>query len=634
MRIDVKKFLFYGSEKVLKPFFVQAQEAGLIHFIEESVQPKEVPQKINDALQAIKILRSLPVLPQEELESVNEANGLVEEILSLKHAIEKLTEEERVNRLEIERIRPFGDFSFDDVRYIEEHGKRKIEFFFSKKGAFDELPEGLIYVNSDHGLDYFVSIEKKEFQMDGLVQMHFEASLLNLSEKKERIKKEIIEKEQKLKSFQKYNTFLHIALTEEWNEFALKSAQKHASFLMDGKIFAVAGWVPKNKINELKTLIGHTDAQMEEIAIEETDQIPTYLENEGLSRIGQDVIQVYDIPSSNDKDPSLWVLVFFAIFFSMIIGDGGYGLIFLAVACYLRYKTASPTPLAKRLLNLFTILCAFCIGWGVLANSFFGVSLSMDNPITKFSLVQWLIEKKAEYHIAKQDSVFNYWVQKYPNLQGVQNPVDFLKGAKKPNGDLEMLSTFQSNIMMELALLIGSLHIILSFFRYARRNYPAIGWILFIIGGYFYLPEYLKGTSILHFAFGLDKNFLALEGKVLMAIGFPLAILLSFIQNKWKGALEVMNVIQIFSDILSYLRLYALGLAGAIISVIINDATTKIPFLGIFVFLFGHSLNMVLAVMGGVIHGLRLNFIEWYHYSFEGGGKLFSPLKKQSRRTT
>jgi V/A-type H+-transporting ATPase subunit I len=121
----------------------------------------------------------------------------------------------------------------------------------------------------------------------------------------------------------------------------------------------------------------------------------------------------------------------------------------------------------------------------------------------------------------------------------------------------------------------------------------------------------------------------------MMGTGLGLALGLSLIQNRIMGLLEIINIIQIFSDVLSYLRLYALGLAGAIIGVIVNEAAAKIPlFFGALILLFGHGLNMVLAVMGGVIHGLRLNFIEWYHYSFVGGGKLFSPLKKQSTRRT
>jgi len=100
------------------------------------------------------------------------------------------------------------------------------------------------------------------------------------------------------------------------------------------------------------------------------------------------------------------------------------------------------------------------------------------------------------------------------------------------------------------------------------------------------------------------------------------------LKNKWLGLLEIMNSIQVFADILSYLRLYALGLAGAIVAATINEMAAKMPVVIAFVvILMAHGINMILGIMSGVIHGLRLNFLEWYHYSFEGGGKAFKPLR-------
>ncbi len=88
-----------------------------------------------------------------------------------------------------------------------------------------------------------------------------------------------------------------------------------------------------------------------------------------------------------------------------------------------------------------------------------------------------------------------------------------------------------------------------------------------------------------------------------------------------------MTVIEVFADVLSYLRLYALALAGSIMANTFNSFGLNMPIaIGIVVIIVGHSLNIVLSVMGGVIHGLRLNFLEWYHYSFEGEGKKHKPL--------
>jgi V/A-type H+-transporting ATPase subunit I len=89
-----------------------------------------------------------------------------------------------------------------------------------------------------------------------------------------------------------------------------------------------------------------------------------------------------------------------------------------------------------------------------------------------------------------------------------------------------------------------------------------------------------------------------------------------------------MNMVQIFGDVLSYIRLYALALAGMMVASTFNNLGISVGIIGgIFIILFGHLTNVSLSIMGGVIHGLRLNFLEWYHYSFEGGGRLFNPLR-------
>jgi V/A-type H+-transporting ATPase subunit I len=117
-------------------------------------------------------------------------------------------------------------------------------------------------------------------------------------------------------------------------------------------------------------------------------------------------------------------------------------------------------------------------------------------------------------------------------------------------------------------------------------------------------------------------------GLQLLWGGLGLAIALALIQNRVKGLIELMKPIEIFADILSYLRLYALGLAGMILGETFNGMGERLGFAaGFFVILLGHTTNLAVGIIGGTIHGLRLNFIEWYHHCFGGGGKLFNPLK-------
>jgi V/A-type H+-transporting ATPase subunit I len=117
-----------------------------------------------------------------------------------------------------------------------------------------------------------------------------------------------------------------------------------------------------------------------------------------------------------------------------------------------------------------------------------------------------------------------------------------------------------------------------------------------------------------------------------MIVGLSIALILSVVQHRLLGLLEIATVIQILGDILSYLRLYALGLAGGIMAATINEMADALPLVvSVILIAFAHIFNMGLAIMGGVIHGLRLNFLEWYHYCFEGGGKQFQPLRIKTK---
>ena len=150
-----------------------------------------------------------------------------------------------------------------------------------------------------------------------------------------------------------------------------------------------------------------------------------------------------------------------------------------------------------------------------------------------------------------------------------------------------------------------------------------------MIGGYLYFPSMLNATSLVNFMGWIPKQLAYPIGKQMLYGGLVLVFIISLLQKKkWMALHELTNAIQVFADVLSYLRLYALALAGMIMAHTFNEMGVKAGLVGGFVIiLVGHAVNMSLSLMAGIIHGLRLNFLEWYHYSFEGGGRLFNPLR-------
>ena len=634
MRYDLNKYLFVGFEGEREEFFRKAQELGIIHFIKKTTaKASRVSEDIHDVLRAIKVLKGLPPVEQEDVEEMSLLDGIVPKILQLKKQQDDLFEEERFVRLEVNRIQGFGDFSYETLRHLEKETGRKVQFYCSKIGALDfmELPEECIYVGSDMALEYYMALNVEPRQYPKMLEVVIERPLGELKKRLKEIKKDLHAVDDRLKSYAKYNDFLHHGLIYKLNAYHLNDAKSQVNFPLEGQLFAIEGWVPTTKEGMLEDLIKRSNVHVEQVAVNPNETIPTYLENEGASRLGEDLINIYDTPSHTDKDPSLWVLVFFSFFFAFIVGDAGYGLIFLGAALYARYKFSFKET-GVRVLNMLTVLSASVLVWGILTTSFFGMHIGMDNPLRKFSLMQWMVEKKVEYIIQQHDEDWKEWTQKFPKLATVENPKVFLKSAvENVHGKAEnvLYNRFSDNILMEMAILIGVVHIILSMLRYINRNWSSLGWIIFIIGCYLYIPYYLHATSMIHFIFGVNQETAPQTGLYMIYMGAGLATLIAVFLHKFSGLLEPMHIGQLFADAMSYLRLYALGLSGAMLAATTNDMAAGLNFaLALPILIVGHGVNMLLSIMGGTIHGLRLNFLEWYHYSFEGGGKPFNPLRK------
>lgn len=633
MRIRVDKYLFLGPWKNRDEFFRKAQELAAIEFISSfDIRPGEHPEDIEVYKEALRVLRKMPPVEERADLDISSAIVIARQIIERNERIETLEEEARILDKEIARVKIFGRFSSEELREVERESGRHFQFFYTKAGKeIDAIQNSdIVYVGTDNDLDYYVAIETERHSYPGLIEIRIEQSLNELEERLAVIRNEIETNQTRLKSLAHHSHLVHDGFIEALNQYHLISAKDSVLPVLDGEVFAVHAWVPKNKAGEVKKLADEMDIYCEMVEIEPEDRVPTHLENQNVGRLGEDLVGIYDVPSTHDRDPSTWVFFAFALFFSMILGDGGYGFILLLISLYIYYKFGKRKKSAKRFASLAILLSTACLVWGILFTSFFGIAIKPDSPLREVSLITWLVDKKAEYHIKYNDEVYKQWTDKFPQLEYVSNPKQFVQRAasvKDGKTSYDVYNEFVDNILLELALLIGSIHIMISLIRYVDRNWAAIGWVLFIIGCYLYFPSILKATSIIHFAFGVPKVPGAEIGLYLLFGGVALAVILALIQKRLGGMTEIMNVIQIFADGMSYLRLYALGLAGAIMASTFNEMGEGAPFLiGILIIILGHIINLTIGIMGGVIHGLRLNFIEWYHYSFEGGGKRFNPL--------
>ena len=632
--IKVKKYLFIGVKEDIDTFFTRAQEKGFVEFLSTKVRRAlDYPENVQKLMTALAVLRKQPTLKMAELTKDLDAQKLAHSVVENAQWIERLEEEKRLLASEISRIEPLGDFSLEEIREIERDTGRLVQFFCVKKAKLKtlELDEVMIPIGSEYDMEYFMTISHQVESFRGMIEMHFEKSLSQLENELEIANLKMEQCVKELKEDAAYIDFLKEHLTHALNHYHLVSASDDVTTHINDHLFAIEGWIPENRLHGLFPLLEGLGIHAEEVAIEEGEKIPTYMENKSYAKVGEDLVHIFDTPATGDKDPSSWVFWGFAVFFAMIISDAGYGVIFLALALFLRMKFRHLKPTAKRFLRLFTVLSTFCIGWGILTGSYFGLELSPTSPLSKVSAINYMAEKKADYHIAKRDETWKETVQKFPDLKYIYDGTEFLQAAKvKKDGFTKyiVLDEFKDSIFMEISLLVGVIHISLSLLRHSRRHWAGLGWIFASVGGYMFFPKILSATSIIHFM-GIIPKIEGYEvGLQLFWGGIALALILAFIQNKWAGLIELSKPIELFADILSYLRLYALGLAAMILAGTFNDMGMRLGFAaGFFVILMGHIINIAVGIMGGTIHGLRLNFIEWYHHSFEGGGRLFNPLK-------
>ena len=635
MIIDLYKYVFLGAKEQLDLFFERAQKEGIVQFLARPKKGVVLPPYIQGIMDALKLLRKQPLKnPYPGEYSKDEAESFADRILELRREIEKFEVERSHLESEIARVVPLGQFQMEDINYLEKEAGLKVQFFCisGKKADKMRISSDLIYIDTEYDLDYFVTFNKEKKSFPSMIEVHLEKTASELRSHLSFVNEGLHELEAELKGFAGHIPYLRRYLVDQLNDHHLYEAKIGVDYPLEDSLFSIEGWVPKNKVQQLEALIQKEPVVYERIAIDKNDRKPTYMENKGINHIGEDLVNIYDTPAPEDRDPSPWLYWFFALFFAIIVADGGYGLLYLGFALFLKFKLPDLQGKAQRLYRLLLTLSTSCIIWGVIAGSFFGIQFRPDNIFSKASLFHYLAEKKAEYHIEHKDDVYVDWVKKIPALKGVQTGQEFLeKGTETLNGKEQFVvqNVFEDNIFLEISLLLGVIHIGLSLLRYLRRNWASLGWFFALIGGYFYFPLFLNATSLIHFLGIVQKITVEYFGMQLMLCGVGLAVVLALFQKRLRGVGEIANLVQIFGDVLSYLRLYALGLASTIMAQTINDLGEHVGlFMGILVLLAGHSINICLGIMSGVIHGLRLNFIEWYHYSYIGGGKLFNPLRK------
>ncbi len=352
------------------------------------------------------------------------------------------------------------------------------------------------------------------------------------------------------------------------------------------------GWVKKNDFPRLKKILsGFEASSLTKIEPADDEEIPVEIENKRAIKPFEVITRLYGMPQHFEVDPTVFLAPFFALFFGLCLTDAGYGLLIIALMVFFIKKMQGD----KKLMWMLGICAAATVVAGALTGGWFGDGVQQFVPALKP-----LREKMM-------------W------FDPLEKPMTFF-----------ILALGLGYFQIIAGLFIGFGHSL------KRRDYISaicdyLSWLVMINS----IVVFLTGK------FGVIPAHIAnIFGLIALV---PAAIILLFSQREggWAGRIGIglynlFSTIFYMGDVLSYLRLMALGMVTAGLAMAINVIVIicgKIPYVGILiavlVFVGAHTFNLAINALGAFVHTLRLQYVEFFPKFFVGGGKQFQPLSKQ-----
>ena len=549
-----------------------------------------------EAHQALQYLHTCPVQRQQARNPKDFDFAAVErEALEIRQRHQELSDECDTLVKAIEAARPWGEFHLPSE---EEHRALRFWLYVVPHYRMETVEESSLVwqaVARDERFDYVVVVHPDEPQGMPVAPENLDPrSLSQLTDRMEKVELELEKLHWRRVELTRWCDLLIQAMAEADDRAVLEHAGRQT--LDVSRVFAVQGWAPRGALPQIEEFARQRALAL---SVEEPgpeDDPPTLLANPEPLAGGESTVTFYMTPGYHTWDPSVVVFFSFAVFFAMIFSDAGYALM-LGMILVLTWRRLGHTRSNVRLRNLFLALVLASVGYGVMVGSYFGVS-----------------------------------------------PAEMRKPMGPVLAPLNVLGTEDQGGMMRLTIIVGVLHLILAnlitAWRYRRspRFLAPLGWVAMIVGGL------MAGIRI------VGKEPLGLADIALLGGGAGAILLFSSqrpfstggISNlAWRlldGLKDLTNVSRAFGDVLSYLRLFALGLASSQLAATFNEiageTNDKVPGIGllaaILILVVGHGLNFLLAVIGGVVHGLRLNCIEFFNWSLPEEGYPFQMFCKKA----
>lgn len=605
MITKMKKLTFLVYHKEYDAFLEDIRRLGVVHVAEKQrgiADDTELQENLRLSGQLTATLNQFNALNTADKQIVNETGGTSERGFLVLEEVEKLQnervklEQQLQNHIKDEvSLEPWGDFSPERIRMLSAEGLN-VRLHIASERIYNEEWQDLyhaVVISRVASKIYFITITKNGEEMDLDVE-NVAIPAHSLSEMKELVKvtKRKLEKNARALSdlAARDVASLRLALNNLHERIEFSKVLLNTEQTAGEKLMLLQGWVPVTKEEEVVAYMHKQHAYYEMTKATPEDNVPILLKNHGLFAWFEPICKLYMLPKYREMDLTPFFAPFFMVFFGLCLGDIGYGLFLLLIVSVYRMLAKNIGRAMKPILSLVQVLSFSTVICGLLTGGFFGFSLyELDWPISV---------------------------------------------------KLKDMISLDNNQMFQLSLLLGVVQILFGMilkiinqiiqigFKYAVET---LGWVILLL-------------SVI-FAF-IFPDVMPIGGNVHLII-MGIAALMIFLYNSpgknvfvniGLGLWSTYNMATgLLGDVLSYVRLFALGLSGGILASVFNSLAAGLapdniiagPIVMVIIFVVGHAINIFMNVLGAIVHPMRLTFVEFFkNAGYEGGGEEYKPFGK------
>jgi V/A-type H+-transporting ATPase subunit I len=603
MIAPMKKYSFLVYHKEYDDFLLKLRELGVVHIIErEGAVTEEVRARFQQAEQVNKLIRMLDargIKPEPTNEKAGiEAEVIVQEIEEIQAEQARVIQQTAALRKEAAEVMPWGEFSPDKIHALAENGIRIRLYTTLLREWNPELTEhaSVFEINQSAGMVYFAVVD------NGDVLPEFDAdevkipsrSLSDIEKQQAALEALAVQLNERMDGIAgKHLSALHRYEQQILQDAELDKAFKTTSKEANDHLSILEGWIPDQTTEVLHRFLDEQGVVYLRESPVPGDKIPILLKNKGFSSKFEVLGELYSLPSYAELDLTPFFAPFYTIFFGFCLGDAGYGVLITLLALFAKRKVGKDL---KPIATLVSYLGISTFVFGLISGTAFGINL------------------------------YESGLPGYRQLQAM-----FIANDTDINSILFALALILGGIQIIFGMGIKAANEIVQFgFKYALST---IGWMILLIG-----VAVIMGLS--NYA-GIPMDtmkpalyaVLGVSGVLILFLNSPgKNIFMNFGIGLWNSYNMVTGVL---GDLLSYIRLFALGISSAILGFVFNSLALSVGtnIIGIFfmviILILGHSINLFMSGLGAFVHPMRLTFVEFYkNAGFSGGGKKYHPFRK------